>query len=78
MLAEVERAHVNWGPRISAIPIASTAGLLDIGICRGNVNSAVFLDFVHDHLASNVLPFNGMNPCSVIVMGKFLALAKYY
>ena len=68
------RPHVNWGPRISAIPIASTAGLLDVGIYRGNVNSDVFLGFVHDHLAPNVLPFKGINPRSIVVMGMFIAL----
>ena len=68
------RPHVNWGPRISAIPITSTAGLLDVGIYRGNVNSDVFLGFVHDHLAPNVLPFNGINPRSIVVMGMFIAL----
>ena len=67
------RPHLNWGPRISAIPIASTAGLLDVGIYRGNVNSDVFLDFVHDHLATNVSLFNGINPRSIVVMGKCIA-----
>lgn len=71
------RPHVNWGPRISAIPIASTAGLLDVGIYRGNVNSDVFLGFVHDHLAPNVLPFNGINPRSIVVMGMFITLDPY-
>ena len=66
--------HVNWGARISTIPIASTADLLDVGIYRVNVNSDVFLGFVHHHLAPNVLPFNGINPCSVVVMGMFIAL----
>lgn len=76
MRAAVVRPHVNWGPRISAIPIASTAGLLDVGIYRGNVNSDVFLGFVHDHLAPNVLPFNGINPRSIVVMGMFIALSS--
>ena len=76
MRAEVVRPHASWGPRISAIPIASTEGLLDVGIYRGNVNSDVFLDFVHDHLAPNVNPFNGINPRSIVVMGKFIVLWK--
>jgi len=76
MRAEELRPHLNWGPRISAIPIASTAGLLDVGIYRGNVNSDVFLDFVHDHLAPNVSPFNGINPRSIVVMGKFISPEK--
>ena len=69
MRVEVVQPHVNWGPRISAIPIASTAGLLDVGVYRGNVNSDVFLEFVHDHLAPNVSLFNGINPRSIVVMG---------
>ena len=68
------RPHVNWGPCISAIPIASTAGLLDVGIYRGNVNSNVVLGFVPDHLALNVLPFNEINPCSIVVMGMFITI----
>ena len=74
------RPDANWGPRISAIPIASREGLLDVGIYRGNVDvfldSDVFLDFVHDHLALNVNPFNGINPPSIVVMGKFIGLWK--
>ena len=64
MRVEVVRPDANWGPRISAIPIASTEGLLDVGIYRGNVNSDVLLDFVHDYLAPNVNPFHGINPPS--------------
>ena len=76
MRAEIVQPDANWRPRISAIPITSTAGLLDVGIYRGNVNSDVFLDFIHDHLAPNVNPFNGINPRSIVVMGKFIVLWK--
>jgi len=47
-----------------------------VGIYRGNVNSDVFLDFVHDHLAPNDSPFNGINLRSIVVMGKFIAPEK--
>lgn len=73
---EVVRPDANWGPRISAIPIASREGLLDVGIYRGNVNSDVFLDFVHDHLAPNVNPFNGINPPSIVVMVTIISQKK--
>ena len=71
--AGVARQHVNWGPRISAIPIACTAGLLDVGIYRGNVDANTFLEFIRDHLVPNLLLFNGVNPHSVVIMGKPVA-----
>ena len=76
MRVEVVRPDAYCGPRISAISIASREGLLDVGICRGNVNSDVFLGFVHDHLAPNVNLFNGINSPSIVVMGKFIGLWK--
>lgn len=63
------RPHQNWGPRISAIPVISTDGFLDVGLYRGNVNEAVFLEFVDDVLAPNLQAFNGVNPRSVVIMG---------
>lgn len=60
----------NWGPRITAIPFFCTEGILDLGIYEGNVNAATFLDFVTDKLCANLLPFNGINPRSVVVLGE--------
>ena len=63
------RPHQNWGTRISAIPVISRNGLLDVRPYRGHVNEATFLDFVRDVLAPTLLPFNGVNPRSVVIMG---------
>ena len=60
---------MNWGPRITAIPVISTEGILDVGIFRGKNNEATFLTFVRNILAPVLLPFNGVNPRSVVVMG---------
>ena len=55
----MKRKHTNWHPRITAIPIVCTEGLLEIGIHRGATNGDVFLQFVNEKLVPNLLPFNG-------------------
>lgn len=70
--AEVKRFRGNWSPRLTAIPIVCTDGFLDIAIHRGTTDRFAFLDFVQNHLAPNLLPFNGTNPRSVVIMGKYL------
>ena len=60
----------TWGQCKTAIPIISTQGIIDIGIYTGNVNTVTFLNFVTDKLCPNLLPFNGRNPRSVVILGK--------
>ena len=48
----------NWGPRITAIPVICTEGMIDLGLYQGNVNGATFEDFVDEKLCPNLLPFN--------------------
>ena len=67
--AKVHRQLSNWNPRITAIPIICTEGLIEIGIHRGTTNGEVFLQFVNERLVPNLLPFDGVNPCSVVIMG---------
>ena len=75
--AEVRRQHTNWYPRITAIPIICTEGLIEIGIHRGTTNGDVFLQFVNDKLVPNLLPLNGVNPRSVVIMGTtFFSMLK--
>ena len=59
----------NWGPRITAIPIICTEGMIDLGLYQGNVNGATFEGFVDEKLCPNLLPFDGINPRSVVIMG---------
>lgn len=68
--AVVKKVMQNWGPRITAIPILCTEGMVDLGLYEGNVNAATFLDFVTEKLCPNILPFNGVNPRSIVILGK--------
>ena len=67
--AEVHRQLSKWNPRIKAIPIICTEGLIEIGIHRGTTNGDVFLQFLNERLAPNLLPSDGVNPRSVLIMG---------
>lgn len=60
----------NSCPRITAIPIICTEGIIDIGMYTGKVSAVTFLNFVTDKLCPNLLPFNGRNPRSVVILGK--------
>ena len=57
----VKKFMQNWDPRITAIPIICTEGIIDIGMYARNVNAVSFLNFVNDKLCPNLLPFNGRN-----------------
>ncbi|XP_028419291.1 uncharacterized protein LOC114545146 [Dendronephthya gigantea] len=66
--AVVKRRRLAWGPRITAIPVISIEGLLDIGIYDGNVTGETFLEFVNTTLAPCLLPFDGFNPRSIVIL----------
>ena len=66
----VKKFMQNWGPRITAIPIIYTEGIIDIRMYAGNVNAVTFLNFVTDKLCPNLLPFNDRNPRSIVILGK--------
>ncbi|KAJ7380577.1 hypothetical protein OS493_009044 [Desmophyllum pertusum] len=68
--AEVKKFMQNWGPRITAIPLICTEGIIDTGIYEGNINGVTFHDFVTEKLCPNLLPFDGINPCLVVILGK--------
>ena len=56
------------GERISAIAYMSTAGLVDVKTIHGTANGEVFYNFVRTHLLPHLLPYNGINPHSVVVL----------
>ena len=56
------------GERVSAIACMSCTGLLDVKTVRGTANGDTFYDFVQTHLLPNLMPFDGRNPHSVVVM----------
>ena len=56
------------GERISAIACMSSAGLMDVKTLHGTANGEVFYSFVQTHLLPHLMPYNGTNPHSVVVL----------
>ena len=44
--------------------------MLDISLYHGHMSGEQFLKFVNDIPVSRLLPFNGINLCSIVVKGK--------
>lgn len=71
--AQACRWYGNLGPRITAIPILSTDGMIELGIYRGTVEQQ-FLDFVSTKLVPLLQPFNGINPHLVVIMATYYSV----
>jgi transposase len=56
------------GERVSAISCMSMNGILDVKTVTETTNGDTFYDFVQTHLIPHLLPFNGVNPHSVVVL----------
>lgn len=56
------------GERVSAIACISVAGLLDVKMSRGTTDGDDFYYFIQTHLLPHLLPFNGTNPHSVVIL----------
>ena len=56
------------GERVSALAIISVNGLLDVKVVRGTTNGDTFYDFIQENLLPHLMPFNGENPHSVVIM----------
>ena len=56
------------GTRYSAIPIVSLSGIHDVYLAEGTMNGDRFVHFLRVCLLPNLLPFNGVNPRSVVIM----------
>ena len=56
------------GQRLSSIAIMSLAGVLDCQVVTGNVDGDVYYDFVLKRLLPHLMPFDGTNPHSVVVL----------
>ena len=57
------------GKRVSAIAFMSVYGMLDCKTVTSTVNGEGFYNFVETALLPHLMPFNGTNPHSVVVMG---------
>ena len=53
---------------MSAIANISVSGLLDVDVVKGTVDGNRFYDYVQKHLLPHLMPFNGVNPHSVVVL----------
>ncbi|XP_065915597.1 uncharacterized protein [Dysidea avara] len=56
------------GQHISAIAAITCNGILDFSIHVGGVTADVFDNFLSSVLLPHLQPFDGINPCSVVVM----------
>ena len=56
------------GECVSAIACISMAGLLDVKTLTGTSDGDTFYSFVQTHLIPQLMPYNGINPHSVVIM----------
>ena len=56
------------GRRISAIAALTCQGILDVAITTQTIDGEKFCDFIRGCLIPNMLPFNGTNQSSVVIM----------
>ena len=56
------------GKRISAIAFMSVNGMLDCKTVAGSVDGGTFYDFVQTSLLHHLMPFDGYNPHSVVIL----------
>ena len=54
--------------RISAVAFMSVNGILDFKIVSGNVNGDIYTDFVEEVLLPRLMPLDGRNPHSVVIL----------
>lgn len=64
----VSRRLLARGERINAIACLSSSGILAVESIRGTVNGETFFDFLRGTLIPQMMPFNGSNPHSILVM----------
>ena len=56
------------GRQISVISAISTRGVEDVYLAEGGVNGDTFCDFIKKCLLPVLMPFNGSNPRSIVVI----------
>ena len=64
----VQHCLLVRGVRISAIACMSTKGVIDVKTVRGTSDGDTFYEFVQSHLIQYLMPFNGVNPHSVVLL----------
>ena len=56
------------GIKVSAVAVMALDGLIRVWCSRDSINEVVFCDFLERHLLLHLLPFNGVNPLSVVLL----------
>ncbi len=59
---------LSRGERINAVAAIATSGLVAVELTKSTINGDNFYDFVRGTLIPNMLPFDGVNPRSIVVM----------
>ena len=59
---------ISRGKRVSTIAILSMEGILDCMTTTGSVDADAFSDFVEKFLLPHLMPFDGRNPHSVVIL----------
>lgn len=64
-----------YGPRFSAISAISVDGPVTLKVFNGEtINGDKFVDCLQNYLVPTLNPFNGIYPCSVVLLGTFKTL----
>ena len=66
--AAVSHQILHRGRRISAIAAMSTNGVVAYDLVQGTVNGQRFLEFLQGKLIPEMLPYDGENPHSILIM----------
>jgi transposase len=56
------------GIKVSAVAAVALDGLVSVQCSRDSINEDVFCEFLERHLLPHLLPFNGVNPRSVVIL----------
>jgi len=64
----VNHQLLHRGCRLSAIAFMSVNGMLDVRVVPGVTNGETFYSFIEECLLPQLMPFDGSNPHSVVVM----------
>ena len=64
----VQHGILHKGGRISAIAAIASTGVVAVDMTTGSVNGEVFFDFVRTLLIPQMLPFDGENARSIVVL----------
>ncbi len=67
-LAQQNKRLLSRGQRVNAIAVMSTDGVVAVDVTKSNVDAEMFFGYARGSLIPNMLPFNGSNPCSVVIM----------